>query len=250
MTDLAALAADDDWPFPERRQPTRDHPDYLGFRGLSLALREVIRSELPARGDLDVLDVGCGRKPFYPFFKPYARTYLGTDIMRDNPLVDRVCPVEALEVDDEWADVVLCLSVLEHVDDPAQAVRELYRVVRPGGVVLASTHGCFPWHPYPQDHWRWTQTGLPLLFTKYGGFGDVRLFATRGTMSGIFFLLAHYVQIWAGQGRGQRVKRRLRVPLTRLVNRAGEYLDRKTPMLRDVERHVTAIPEFFVVARK
>jgi len=251
MTDLTPHeAAEDNWPHPERRYPTTEDPDYLGSKGLSVALREMIRTELAGRSDLDVLDVGCGRKPFYPFFKPFARSYTGTDIMRDNPMVDKVCPVEALDVEDESADVVVCLSVLEHVDDPAQAVRELYRVVRPGGVVFATTHGFFPWHPYPQDHWRWTQTGLPLLFRKSGGFRDVRLFATRGTMSGIFFLLAHYVQIWTSQGRGWRVKQRLRVPLTRLVNRAGEYLDRKTPVLRDVERHVTAIPEFFIVARR
>ncbi len=253
MTDLTpheAASAEDNWPYPERRYPTREDPDYLGSKGLSLALREMIRTELAGLKDLDVLDVGCGRKPFYPFFKAIARSYTGTDIMPDNPMVDRVCPVEALAVEDESADVVICLSVLEHVDDPAQAVRELYRVVRPGGVVFATTHGCFPWHPYPQDHWRWTQTGLPLLFRKYGGFREVRLFATRGSMSGIFFLLAHYVQMWTNQGRGWRVKQRLRVPLTRLVNRAGEYLDRKTPVLRDVERHVTAIPEFFVVARR
>ena len=242
--------AEDKWPYPERRYPKRDDPDYLGSRGVSIALRQVVETELAGRSDLDILDVGCGRKPFYPFFASRARSYIGTDVMPDNPMVDKVCPVEALDVEDESADVVICLSVLEHVDDPAQAVRELYRVVKPGGVVLVTTHGCFPWHPYPQDHWRWTQTGLPLLFRKDGGFSDVRLFATRGTMSGIFFLLAHYVQLWTSQGRGWRIKQRIRRPLTMLVNRVGEYVDAKTPSLHDVTRHVTAIPEFFVVARR
>ena len=237
------------WPSHGRRYPKRDDPDYLGSRGVSLALRKVIETELAGKSDLNILDVGCGQKPFYPFFKPYARSYVGTDIIKDSPLVDKVCPVEALDVEDESADVVICLSVLEHVDDPAQAVSELYRVVRPGGVVFATTHGCFPWHPYPQDHWRWTQTGLPLLFTK-GGFGSVRLFATRGTLSGMFFLLAHYVQLWASRGRGRRFKQRARRPLTIAVNRIGEYLDAKTPILHDVNQHVTAIPEFFVIARR
>ncbi|MDT5295146.1 MAG: hypothetical protein QOJ76_2026 [Acidobacteriota bacterium] len=238
----------DGWPFPNRRYPTPDDPDYLGSKGLSLALRKVIETELAGKSNLDILDVGCGQKPFYPFFKAVARSYVGTDITKDNPLVDRVCPVEALAVEDESADVVICLSVLEHVDDPAQAVRELHRVVRPDGVVFATTHGCFPWHPYPQDHWRWTQTGLPLLFERYGGFRDVRLFATRGTMSGIFFLLAHYVGLWSERGRYWR--QRVRRPLTIAVNRTGEYLDRKTPILHDVTQHVTAIPEFFVIARR
>jgi SAM-dependent methyltransferase len=250
MSKHAPLAENDNWPFPARRYPTPDDPDYLGSKGLSVALRDVIRTELAGRSELDILDVGCGQKPFYPFFKSLARSYVGTDIIEGNPMVDRVCPVEALDAGDDSADVVICFSVLEHVNDPAQAVRELHRVVRPDGVVFASTHGCFPWHPYPQDHWRWTQTGLPLLFQNQGGFRSVALFATRGTMSGIFFLLAHYVHLWAERGYFYTVKRRLRKPLTILVNRAGEYLDARTPMLRDLEQHITAIPEFFVIARK
>src|SRR5262249_36048514 len=90
--------------------------------------------------------------------------------------------------------------VLEHVDDLSRAVKELFRVCRSDGVVLASMHGALPWHPYPQDHWRWTQTGLPLLFRAQGGFQDVKLSATRGTVSGSFFLLAHYGYNWASRG--------------------------------------------------
>jgi SAM-dependent methyltransferase len=246
--DLNSSAKSDDWPFPGRRYPTRDDPDYLGSKGLSLALRKVIETELAGKKDLDVLDVGCGQKPFYPFFKSICRSYVGTDIMGDNPMVDHVCPSEALAVGDESADVVICLSVLEHVNDPVQAVKELHRVVRTDGVVFATTHGCFPWHPHPQDHWRWTQTGLPLLFKNGGGFRDVRIFATRGTMSGIFFLLAHYVQLWSAKGRPWRW--RVKRPLTKFVNRVGEYVDARTPILRDMDQVVTAIPEFFVIARK
>ena len=237
-----------DWPFPERRYPKRDHPDYLGFKGTSLGLREAITQELTGKKGLNILDVGCGQKPFYPFLKPFAQSYIGTDIIEDSPLVDKVCPAENLDIEDEWADVVLCLSVLEHVDDPAQAVKELFRVVKAAGVVLASTHGCFPWHPYPQDHWRWTQTGLPLLFKEHGGFQQVQLFATRGTMSGIFFLLAHYTYGWATQGRFR--SKILRRPLTILANRLGEFFDSITPNLGNVDTHVTAIPEFFVIAKK
>lgn len=238
---------DDNWPFPNRRRPQLDDPDYLGSKGLANALRVAIAQELSGKRDLDILDVGCGQKPFYPFFKPYCRSYIGTDIMKDNPMVDRVCPVEALAAEDESADVVICLSVLEHVDDPAQAVKELFRVVKPDGVVFASTHGCFPWHPYPQDHWRWTQTGLPLLFKQQGGFRSVQLSATRGTISGMFFLLAHYASMWAGAKRWRAV---LRKPLTVVANKVGEFLDNRTQLLHDVDQHVTAIPEFFVIAKK
>jgi SAM-dependent methyltransferase len=235
------------WPFPERRFPRSDDPDYLGSKGLSVFLRQVIATELAGKRDLDILDVGCGRKPFYPFFQPFARSYIGTDILTDNSLVDKVCPVEELAVPDESADLVLCLSVLEHVNDPRKSVSELARAVRRGGQVWASTHGCFPWHPYPQDHWRWTQTGLELLFRGTGVFASTRVFATRGSLSGIFFLLAHYGYSWASQTRWRMP---IRGAVTRALNVVGERLDRWTPGLRDLRRPVTAIPEFFVIAER
>ncbi len=236
----------EEWPYRERRYPSPDDPDYLGSKGLVNGLLNAIDLELSNKKDLRVLDVGCGQKPFYPFLKAHTRTYIGTDVIRNSSLIDAVCPAEQLPIRDGWADVVLCLSVLEHVDDPSQVVRELHRVVNGSGVVFASTHGCFPWHPYPQDHWRWTQTGLPLLFRKYGNFSSVDVFSTRGTMSGIFFLLAHYGYNWASRGR--RIL--FRKPLTVLINRLGEFVDRKNAGLADITRHVTAIPEFFVIAKK
>jgi SAM-dependent methyltransferase len=235
----------DTWPYPERRYPKPDNPDYLGSKGLSSGLQKAIAQELTGKRDLNILDVGCGQKPFYPFFQPFVKAYVGTDILADNPLVDIVCPAEHLEVEDQWADVVLCLAVLEHVDDPAQCVREFRRVVKPGGVIFALTHGCFPWHPYPQDHWRWTQTGLQLLFQQ-GGFTDVHIFAPLGSVAGAILPIGYYIYEWASQ---TRFKRLLRRPLMTWFNQVGERLDKKTPQLHDVNRHVTFLPELFVIAK-
>ena len=68
--------------------------------------------------------------------------------------------IDAIPVEDASFDLVLCLQVLEHVPDPAAAIRELRRVVRPGGRVLLTTHGVYPYHPNPEDLWRWTHEGL------------------------------------------------------------------------------------------
>ena len=236
------------WPFPERRNPNTENPDYLGSKGLSVSLQKAIQLELKDKIGLNILDVGCGHKPYYPFLYPYANRYIGTDIIKDNPAIDIVCPAEHLMVDDGWADLAICLSVLEHVDDPVQVVQELYRVTKPDGIVFASTHGFFPWHPYPQDHWRWTQTGLPLLFTQYGKFKSVHIFATNGTFSGMAFVLAHFFyRITFDKRKAVRFLGRQAVSF---CNRFGEYLDGKFPEMSDINRHVTAIPQFFVIAKK
>ena len=115
--------------------------------------------ELAAGPPVRILDVGCGVKPYYPFFAGVSSEYVGVDVV-ENPVAELLGPVEALPVEDSSFDVVLCTQVLEHCDDPDQAVRELRRVTRPGGRVLASTHGVQVYHPSPEDYWRWTHTGL------------------------------------------------------------------------------------------
>jgi SAM-dependent methyltransferase len=50
--------------------------------------------------------------------------------------VDRKENIEALTIKDASYDAVVCLHVLEHVDD-ARATAELYRIVRPGGLLIA-----------------------------------------------------------------------------------------------------------------
>ena len=57
-------------------------------------------------------------------------------------------------------DAVVSTQVLEHVEDPGSYLSECFRVLRPGGRMLLSTHGVFVYHPDPDDYWRWTLAGL------------------------------------------------------------------------------------------
>jgi SAM-dependent methyltransferase len=69
---------------------------------------------------------------------------------------------------DDAFDAVVSTQVLEHVADPALYLREANRVLKPGGRLLLSTHGTFPYHPDPDDYWRWTGAGLRKAVTDAG----------------------------------------------------------------------------------
>jgi SAM-dependent methyltransferase len=69
-------------------------------------------------------------------------------------------------------DVVLCEQVLEHVPDPLSAVKNLFRLCRPGGTLLVSTPFLVRVHPIPEDYWRFTEAGLTRLL-EWGGFERV-----------------------------------------------------------------------------
>ncbi|MBV8816946.1 MAG: class I SAM-dependent methyltransferase [Acidobacteriaceae bacterium] len=58
---------------------------------------------------------------------------------------------------------VECDAVLEHVRDPAQVMKEIARVLCPGGYAHLVTPFCHPFHEYPKDYRRFTLDGLKQL---------------------------------------------------------------------------------------
>jgi len=81
--------------------------------------------------------------------------------------VDLVCDITRLPLEDASVDVVMDLSLLEHVPDPAAIVDEIYRVLKPGGVVYTDAPFVVGFHASPHDYTRWTEKGLARLFRKF-----------------------------------------------------------------------------------
>jgi SAM-dependent methyltransferase len=79
------------------------------------------------------------------------------------PGVDVAANAEALPFPDEVFQRVECDAVLEHVRDPMQVMREISRVLAPGGYVHLVTPFCHPFHEYPSDYRRFTLDGLKQL---------------------------------------------------------------------------------------
>jgi SAM-dependent methyltransferase len=171
--------------------PPRRSRYHLSVRGLVAALQAAARKELSGKSQLRLLDVGCGDKPYRAFFAPYCDLHVGVDGY-PGAQVDHVAPAERLPFDRESFDVVLCTQVLQHTDDPAQSVREIHRVLAPGGVCIVSTHGTFIYHPHPVDYWRWTSAGLEKLF-RDAGFREVSVVGTEGIASSIGCLASYYL---------------------------------------------------------
>jgi SAM-dependent methyltransferase len=192
-------------------------------------------------GRYRVLDVGSGIKPYAPFFEPYADRYVGVD--SDNPAADLEGTAESLPVEDGSFDLVICTQVLEHVDDPTQAVREMHRVTAPGGRVLASTHGVQVYHPSPTDYWRWTHAGLARLFEQSADWATVSVSPVGGAATCLAATSAVYIDLLF---RKAHLK-----PLAHgsvwTLNSLGTLFDRAVPSLRQpipgslfLNYHVTA----------
>ncbi len=217
------------WPGAEQRGARRSSITYTVRAPLVRWLQQEAARAAADMGSYRVLDVGCGIKPYYPFFAQHASEYVGVDVV-PGPQVDLIGGVEQLPVADASFDLVICTQVLEHVDDPGLAVRELRRVTAPGGRVLASTHGVQVYHPSPNDLWRWTHAGLGRLFADNGEWGSVSVQPSSGTTSCLTMLLGIYIDL---------ILRKARLPLASrgavwALNGLGAAVDARSATLRGV----------------
>lgn len=109
--------------------------------------------------------------------------------------------IEALTFPDASFDAVLCIEVLEHVGDPVAAVREMRRVLRPGGRLFLTVPFLYGYHgkggrthshdSYP-DFWRFTHEGLRFLLREFSSIEVISLVGpleTRLLHLGLFSLV-------------------------------------------------------------
>lgn len=93
----------------------------------------------------DVLDVGAGAGIVEEMnFRGLARRVCGIDLdprVRENPYLDEghVADAEHIPYPDASFDVVIADNVMEHINKPVEVLREIARVLRPGGKLLFKT---------------------------------------------------------------------------------------------------------------
>lgn len=109
-----------------------------------------------------VLDVGSGGSSYGRFFP----NRLTVDIDPDRK-PDIVADAEHLPFEDGEFELILCTEVLEHVKNPFNVEKELYRVLKPGGRLILTTRFVYPIHDSPHDYWRYTKYGLKELFKNW-----------------------------------------------------------------------------------
>lgn len=167
------------------------------------------------RPGLDLLDVGCGPGTITIDLarRVAPGQVLGLD--RDDGVLEQARAaaigtgvdvsfatgdVYALDPDDESFDVVHAHQVLQHLTDPVRALREMARVLRPGGVLAVrdADYGGFFWSPADPRLDRWltlyhavtahngadADAGRALPgWVRAAGFGDVTVTTSAWTFA-------------------------------------------------------------------
>ena len=92
-----------------------------------------------------LVDVGCGAGQLWSYVREYFAGYVGVDAVRyqDFPSGADFYPVDLdtgkAALPDGCADVVAAVETIEHLENPRAFMRELARLVKPGGWVIVTT---------------------------------------------------------------------------------------------------------------
>ena len=119
------------------------------------------------------------------------KSYVTADLFAEG--VDRKENIEALTIKDNSFDVVICLHVLEHVDDRA-AISELYRVTKPNGLLIAMFPIVEGWPETYEDR---EKAGPESQLLHFGQHDHVRYFGNdaRGRLATPGFAVDEYTAV-------------------------------------------------------
>jgi len=106
--------------------------------------------------------------------------------------VDLVCDVSRLPLEDDSVDVLLNVSVLEHVPEPERVIAEARRVLKPGGLIYTDVPFVVGFHASPHDYHRWTDQGVVRL---HAGFEQLELLTNGGPTSALLWVLQEWIAI-------------------------------------------------------
>ena len=142
-----------------------------------------------------VLDVGVGTWTYPRQLLENRCESLTTDCF-EHSNVDVISDIHALtdKLPSENYDYVICLDVLEHVHSPWVAVKELFMVLKPGGVLLLTTPFNYRLHAnsFVQDYWRFTADGLTQLLVVGAGFSKVEILPNGHPKFPFSYMVAAY----------------------------------------------------------
>ena len=191
-------------------------------------------------------DLGCGKQPYKEFIESLGAKYVGVDWDNSQHGVSPDISAnlnEHLPLEDNVADTVLSISVIEHLCEPELFLREVKRILQPNGSLILQVP--FQWwvHEAPHDYYRYTNFGLEYLLKKVG-FHDIDVVANTGFWSTwILKFNYHSVRYIRGPYPLRLLIRAFLLPIWLVGQTVAPFLDR-------VDRNEAETASYTVVARK
>jgi len=221
------------------------------FRGRLAVIRGALRRVLP-RGSLRLVEIGCGTGNMLGPLGEFGEA-VGIETNDALLAVARAAGLDVrkgalpddLPVTPGWADVVLLLDVLEHLDDDVAGLRAAHRVLREGGLLVLTV---------PAYSWLWTGHDVALGHRRRYVAAELRRLVERAGYR--VERVSYFNTVLFPAIASIRLYKRLRRDDRHDLRHPGPRLNAVLEWLFAVERHVVPRPglpfgiSLFVLARR
>jgi len=115
---------------------------------------------------------------------------------------DIVGDIHDIPLPDESVPAIICLAVLEHVENPIRAMEEMYRVLKPGGKLFIYVPFLYYYHAhagYYKDYWRFTHDTLEMFAKPFAHSEIMEVRLPIETLIRLTPLGRYAFPIWAAQ---------------------------------------------------
>jgi len=142
------------------------HPQWLSNR-----YHRISQKELTSIENSVVLEIGSGDSSLESLIGPSNQS-LKLDYPKTNQRYTKKPAIFAdaahLPVKDGSIDAVLFLEVAEHIPQDKKPIKEISRILKPGGLLYFSVPFIYPMHDQPYDYRRYTVHGINALLSEHG----------------------------------------------------------------------------------
>lgn len=170
-----------------------------GYYLIQVSLIEAVQ-DLKKKITGRVLDLGCGVMPYKDFLLQSGNieSYIGIDLehseYHNKVIPDMYWDGYSIPLEDNSMDWVIATEFLEHYYDTDAILKEIYRILKPGGRIFFSVPFIYSLHEVPHDHHRFTPYALGKHFTDTG-FSSHEIFPRGGFNYSLIIMMS----LWAKQ---------------------------------------------------
>jgi SAM-dependent methyltransferase len=174
-----------------RLYPSITDPNYLVLRSRRMIFASWA-NQLQKKG-LTVLDIGGRYQPYRPLFNGHVSRYFAVDLIKTE-FVSVVADGQALPFAPETFDIAIATQVFEFFQDPYLAAKQIHRVLKPGGMLLASVAQCVP-RIRQDERWRFTPTGIRSVLAPFATVEIVpEVYSLGGLIRTVNLGFSHFVR--------------------------------------------------------
>lgn len=177
-----------------------------------------------------LVDLGCGEAPHKNYFLQYVNKYIGVDWTNTlhNSKADIISDLnKKIEIENDFADTIISLSVMEHLCEPQIFLNESYRILKKDGTIILGVPWMWWIHEAPHDYFRYTPYGLKYMFEK-AGYKDIQIQPTTGFFSMWFLKMNYFSLKWI---KGSKIRKTFTkaflIPFWYTSQKLAPWLDNK-----------------------